>query len=76
MINSAILLAIIMMMATTQSSGHCIWYGECYSYYNDSLFKEFIFNCPYTGPGKPVLDAEASRILLKRCPDIYKTGED
>lgn len=72
------LLLVIFWIACVQSqsssAGHCIWYDQCYSYYDEDKGKTFTYNCPYDGPGKKVQDIEAREILRKRCPNLYQSG--
>lgn len=46
---------------------HCVWRNVCYTDPDTG----YSFNCPYEGPGEPINDEEAQRILLNRCPDIF-----
>lgn len=48
-------------------SGDCIWNKICYT--DEDTLKSF--NCPYNGPGVPIEDEDAQRILLNRCPEIF-----
>ncbi|XP_076168069.1 Niemann-Pick type C-1a isoform X2 [Ptiloglossa arizonensis] len=47
-------------------SGHCIWYGQCYT--DIYTHKK---NCPYSGPPK-LLDFEGQELLAKTCPHLVK----
>lgn len=62
-----LLIVLLSVIATALGdSDHCIWYKQCYT--NDD---GKTFNCAYDGPGEPLVDEDAQRILLNRCPDIF-----
>lgn len=50
---------------------HCRWHGICGL--SPLTFKDV--NCPYDGPPIPLDDEEAQTVLLRLCPDLYKTRE-
>lgn len=52
-------------MLTGEIKGDCVMRDVC----NTNGFVDQ--NCPYDGPGIPLNDAEAEKILAKLCPDFF-----
>lgn len=60
-------LVIVLSCVILTVSGDCIWNKVCYT--DEDTGKSF--NCPYNGPGVPIEDEDAQKILLNRCPEMF-----
>ncbi|XP_031627932.1 NPC intracellular cholesterol transporter 1 homolog 1b [Contarinia nasturtii] len=63
-----------LLVVAFASDGHCIWHGVC-KVYEEGPFKK-AFNCPYDGPGKPLDDEAARKILSDRCPELFENDKN
>lgn len=50
----------------------CIWYGVCYQTEDEIEDGGKAFNCPYNGPGHPLKDEKAQKIMLDMCPELFE----
>uniref|UniRef100_T1J3J1 SSD domain-containing protein n=1 Tax=Strigamia maritima TaxID=126957 RepID=T1J3J1_STRMM len=56
----------------SSSTGQCIWYGEC----GTNPTNELKYNCPYSGPAKPLVERKALDIFRDLCPDLVNLEGD